>query len=420
MLRPLYWSALLPLMLAGLLITRKKPRLTRGWLMLLSIAFLMGAQPALWYGTLIFAFLAWALPRRGGRKGALGYAALSLGVLALLKLLRVDWPTGLSFVLLQGIAYGLDTTSGKAAPGTLTETVTYLTFFPKLSAGPLARFDAFRNELWQASLRWETIEAGLMLAIGGLGRKLLIADRLRPLALAVFTDHPHPLAGALSLGTCALYVYHDFMGATDMARGVALMAGIELPENFNRPFSALSLRDFWRRWHMSLSGFMRDYLYIPLGGSRRGKRRTVMNLFLVFAAMGLWHGFTWPFLIFGLWHGFFMALEHTGALKPAAWPRALSRLYTLAVVFFGFVIFMAPDAASLVRDFSPSLAAWQDVRMLFSPLSVAVLALGVALPCLPEVRCPAWLRRVSALILLVVCYAHLLAAGFAPLLYAQF
>ena len=419
MLRPLYWSALLPLMLAGLLLTRKRPRLTRWWLMLLSVAFLIWAQPALWWGTLLMALLAWAMPR-WGRRAALGYAALSLGVLVLFKLLHVDWPTGLSFVLLQGIAYGLDVTSGKAAPGTLTETVTYLTFFPKLSAGPLAKFDRFRDELEHAALGWETVERGLTMAIAGLGRKLLIADTLRPLALAAFTERPHPLAGALSLACCALYVYHDFMGATDMARGVALMAGVELPENFNRPFSALSLRDFWRRWHMSLSGFMREYVYIPLGGNRRGRGRTVVNLFVVFVAMGLWHGFTWPFLIFGLWHGFFMVMEHSGALKPAQWPKALGRLYTLAVVFVSFVIFMAPDAASLVRDFSVSFASWQSARVLISPLTVAALALGVALPCLPRPSCPAWLRRLAVLLLLVVCYAHLLAAGFAPLLYAQF
>ena len=419
MLRPLYWSALLPLMLAGLLLTRKKPRLTRWWLTLLSVAFLIGAAPGLWPLTMVMALLAWALPKLG-RKAALGYVALSLTTLTALKLLRVDWPTGLSFVLLQGIAYGLDVTSGRAAPGTLTETVTYLTFFPKLSAGPLARFGAFREELGQAAARGATVEQGLSLAIRGLGRKLLIADNLRPLALAAFTDHPHPLAGLLSLLTCALYVYHDFMGATDMARGVALMAGIRLPENFNRPFSALSLRDFWRRWHMSLSGFMRDYLYIPLGGSRRGRGRTTVNLLIVFVAMGLWHGFTWPFLLFGLWHGLLMALEHSDAVKPSAWPRALARLYTLAVVFVSFVIFMAPDATALVRDFSLSYASWQSVRALISPLSMGALALGIALPCLPELPCPAWLRRAALLLLLVICYAHLLAAGFAPLLYAQF
>ena len=419
MLRPLYWSALLPLMLAGLLLTRKKPLLTRWWLMLLSLAFLIGAQPGMWPLTLVMALLAWAMPRFG-RKAALGYAALSLTTLTALKLLRVDWPTGLSFVLLQGIAYGMDVTSGMAAPGSLSEAVTYLAFFPKLSAGPLARFGDFRKELNRASLRGETLEQGFTLAIAGLGRKLLIADNLRPLALAGFAEHPHPLAGLLSFVTCALYVYHDFMGATDMARGVALMAGIELPENFNRPFSALSLRDFWRRWHMSLSGFLREYLYIPLGGSRRGRRRTVANLLIVFLAMGLWHGFTWPFLLFGLWHGALMALEHTGVLKPEAWPKALARLYTLAVVFGGFVIFMAPGAASLGRGFSLSYAAWQSVRLLLSPLTAAALALGIALPCLPRLSCPVWLRRVGALVLLAVCYAHLLATGFAPLLYAQF
>ena len=419
MLKPLYWSALVPLMLAGLTLTRKKPRLTRWWLLLLSVAFLIGVQPVLWPLTLGMALLAWALPKLG-RKAALGYAALSLTTLVVLKLLRVDWPTGLSFVLLQGIAYGLDVTSGKAAPGALGEAVTYQLFFPKLSAGPMATFGSFREELNRAALHEETLEEGLTLAIMGLGRKLLIADNLRPLALAAFHEQPHPLAWLMSLVTCALYVYHDFMGATDMARGVALMAGIELPENFNRPFSATSLRDFWRRWHMSLSGFLRTYLYIPLGGSRKGKGRTVINLLIVFVAMGLWHGFTVPFLLFGLWHGLLMALEHTGVLKPANWPKMLGRLYTLGAVFVSFVIFMAPDAASLWRGFSLSYASWQSVRLLMSPLSMIALAVGIALPCLPEKTCPAWLRRVAVLALLVVCYAHLLAAGFSPLLYAQF
>ena len=419
MLRPLYWSVLVPLALAGLLPARRWPRFARWWLLLLSGEFLLLSQPTLWPLTLVMALLAWALPRLG-RKAALGYVALSLTTLVVLKLLRVDWPTGLSFVLLQGVAYGLDVTSGKAAPGRLSETMTYLLFFPKLSAGPLAKFGDFREELRSASLRGDTLERGLTLAIVGLGRKLLIADNLRPLALAAFADNPHPLAWLLSLATCALYVYHDFMGATDMARGVALMLGVSLPENFNRPFSALSLRDFWRRWHMSLSGFLREYLYIPLGGSRRGRGRTVVNLLVVFLAMGLWHGFTVPFLLFGLWHGVLMALEHSGVLKPALWPRWLARLYTLAVVFVSFVIFVAPDAASLLRGFSLTYAAWQDIRLLLSPLAIMTLALGIALPCLPRLSCPAWARRAALLLLLAACYAHLLATGFAPLLYAQF
>ena len=420
MLHPVYWSVLLPLTLAGLLLTRKKPRLARWWLMLLSLAFLIRVQPTLWPLTIVMALLAWAMPKLG-RRAALSYAALALTTLVTLKLLRVSWPTGLSFVLLQGISYGLDVTSGKALPGTLTETVTYLTFFPKLSAGPLARFQPFREDLSRVSLRAESLERGLSLAICGLGRKLLIADALRPLALAGFAGSPHPLAGVISFITCGLYVYHDFMGTTDMARGVALLAGIELPINFDRPFSATSLRDFWRRWHMSLSGFMRDYLYIPLGGSRRGRGRTVVNLLIVFLATGLWHGLTVPFLLFGLWHGVLMALEHSGVVRPSAWPRALSRLYTLLAVFVGFVIFMAPDAASLVPDFSLSYASWQSFRLLVSPLSVTALALGILLPRLPEgLSCPAWLRRIALLALLIVCYAHLLAAGFAPLLYAQF
>ena len=417
MLRPLYWALLVPLALLGTALTQKKPLLARLWLLAVSLLFLWWAQPALWPLTLLMALLAWALPR-WGRRGAAWYAALAVLLLAGLKIGRVPWPMGLSFVLLQGIAYGMDVTGGKTAPGTLTDTLTYLTFFPKLPAGPLARFDSFRES--RVRLGAENLERGMTLMIAGLGRKLLLADNLRPLAMAAFSGDAHPLAWALSLAGCGLYVYHDFAGATEMARGVALMLGIGLPENFDRPFSALSLRDFWRRWHMSLSGFLRDYLYIPLGGSRKGMPRTLLNLMAVFLVMGLWHGFTWPFLVFGLWHGALVALEHAGVIRPSRWPRILARVYTLAAVLMGFLVFMAPDMGRLFGGVSVSFAARQQVFALLSPLSLGALGLGAALPWLPRVSCPAWLRRLGLLLLLILCYAHLFAAGYAPLLYAQF
>ena len=171
---------------------------------------------------------------------------------------------------------------------------------------------------------------------------------------------------------------------------------------------------------MSLSGFLRDYLYIPLGGSRKGRPRTLLNLMIVFLAMGLWHGFTWPFLLFGLWHGLLTALEHAGVIRPSRWPGTLARLYTLAAVFAGFMLFMTPDIGCLLGGFSVSFASWQNVLALMSPVSVGALIFGAALPCLPRFSCPAWMRRMGLALLLAVCYAHLFAAGYTPLLYAQF
>lgn len=414
MLNPLYWSFLLPAALAGFWACRRWPRVQLWWLLLCSGTFLVWMQPLWWPLTLGLMLLAWLAPRF--RHGAAAFAALAVAVLAGMKLSGQAWPMGLSFVILQCIAYAADAARDASLRGSLPETLLYAGFFPKLSAGPVCRFGAFRQELRTAALSADNLEQGLLRLSTGLGKKLLLADSLHPIAMAVFNGEAHPLALALSLVCCPLYVYFDFSGCTDMALGAARLFGIALPENFNRPFRAASIRDFWRRWHMSLSGFLRDYVYIPLGGSRRGKNRTLLNVTIVFLLMGLWHGLTWGYLLFGLWHALFMVLEHAGLLRPAAWKRPLARLYTLAVVSLGFVIFMATGLPQL----SFTYAAWQMALLPLSPMAVlAVIAALILLLC--EGRAlPLPLRRLLALALLALCWAHMAAGGYMPMLYAQF
>ena len=289
MMHPLYLAFLVPLACAGAWALSRFPKGRQAWLMLLSVAFLLAVQPQWWWLTAALAVLAWVAPL-AGRKGATAYAVLAVGTLFAVKATGQAWPMGLSFVVIQGIAYAVDAAKKPDDRGDLPGTLTYLLFFPKLSAGPISRFAAFRQELHGARVTWDGLERGLIRMACGLGKKLLIADSLYPLAMAAFGEAAYPLAWAASLLCCPLYVYFDFAGCTDVALGVGQMLGIALPENFDRPFHARSVRDFWRRWHMSLSGFFRDYVYIPLGGSRCGKWRKLRNVAVVFLLMGVWHG----------------------------------------------------------------------------------------------------------------------------------
>lgn len=428
---PLFLSAFLPLCAAGLLLLGKT-RFKGAWLLLCSCAFFALAadfSSRTWVLIPALALGAYYLPRLF-RGGAAVYTALAVGVLFLLKLLGAAQPVGLSFVALQGICYAL--AAAKASGGRvggLTDALLYTLFFPKLAAGPLCRVEPFLEESRRAGVSWASLLEGLPLLIFGLSKKLIIADHLLPLAQGGFAQGAHPLSCLLALIACPLYVYYDFSGYTDMARGAALVLGIRLPENFNRPFSARSIRDFWRRWHITLSSFLRDTVYIPLGGSRAGALRTARNLLAVFLLMGLWHGVTGPYILFGLWHGALMLLERFALPKREAWPRAVQRGLTLLAVALGFVLFLAPSvgaAAGVIKGLASwnlSFPAWQAARAALSPLSLLALGAGLALLFLPRIgerRRLTWPYFILLTALLLLCYAAALAGGYSPFLYAQF
>jgi alginate O-acetyltransferase complex protein AlgI len=222
--------------------------------------------------------------------------------------------------------------------------------FPQLVAGPIVRYREVAAQLVDRRVTIDGFAAGVRRFAVGLGKKVLIAN-----AVAVPADEIFALPAAQLTAPVAwfgllcytLQIYFDFSGYSDMAIGLGRMLGFKLPENFDSPYIARSVREFWRRWHITLSRWFRDYLYIPLGGSRRGERKTYRNLLLVFLLCGLWHGASWSFVVWGLWHGFFLVVERlfstlspkTGSRWPA--PRWLPHLYTLGVVTLGWVVFRA-------------------------------------------------------------------------------
>jgi D-alanyl-lipoteichoic acid acyltransferase DltB (MBOAT superfamily) len=277
--------------------------------------------------------------------------------------LALALPVGVSFYTFQSVAYIVDVYQGKLpAEQNLGRFALFVAFWPQLVAGPIERGAQMLPQLRERhGFDYGRVASGLRLMAWGMFKKVVIADRLALLANPVF-DHPRRFEGLpllLAVAAFTVQIYADFSGYTDLARGAARVLGYRLVLNFRQPYLAISVGDFWRRWHMSLSGWFRDYVYIPLGGSRAGRARTQLNVFIVFLLSGLWHGASWTFVLWGALHGFYLVAESLTARARAALSqrlglpaqprlqRALSTALTLALVAFAWIFFRAnslPDA----------------------------------------------------------------------------
>jgi alginate O-acetyltransferase complex protein AlgI len=228
----------------------------------------------------------------------------------------------------------------------------YLLVFPQLIAGPIVRYRQIAGQLAERRTTLEDFSCGVRRFIVGLGKKMLIANTLAGPADRIFGMPAGELTAAhawLAVICYTLQIYFDFSGYSDMAIGLGRMFGFHFPENFNYPYIAQSVQDFWRRWHMSLSAWFRDYVYIPLGGNRTATSRMYFNLVLVFFLCGLWHGANWTFVIWGLFHGLFLVIERIGlAERLTRIPRPVRHAYLLGVVMTGWVFFRAETLGSAV------------------------------------------------------------------------
>ena len=355
-------------------------------------------------------------------------------------------PIGISFFTFKCISYVVDVyRDRKSCVGGFFAFLLYVSFFPQITAGPIARARDFLPQLEHRSSDPDLALKGMQRYIVGMAKKLLLSAAAAKIADAFFAADAALDARSAWLGAIAfmLQIYFDFSAYSDMAIGLGNLFGFETPENFDRPYLAVSLTDFWRRWHISLSSWFRDYLYIPLGGSRKGRARAIVNKLIVFALSGLWHGAAWTFLLWGLWHGILVSLETLRVIDPAKLrdargARVLGRCYTLLAVCFGFVLFRAdglPAAWRLLSAMfgaSPLTAASSAALLrVLNPVNVFLLLLGAAVVPLeslcppaaylaPAGRAPRILSCAVCLALLVLCVAALSAGGFAPFIYAQF
>ncbi|WP_370723085.1 MBOAT family O-acyltransferase [Fibrella aquatica] len=257
-------------------------------------------------------------------------------------------PIGISFYTFQGISYALDVYWGRINVNkNFIDYGTYTAMFPHQIAGPIVRYADIAPELSGRETSVDMRAAGVERFILGLAKKMLLANTFAEVADTLFNVPVNSISVAAAwLGVIAytLQIYFDFSGYSDMAIGLGRLIGFNFKENFNYPYTARSIQDFWRRWHISLSSWFRDYVYIPLGGSKGSKAKTYRNLLIVFFITGLWHGASWNFIIWGLFHGAFLLVERAGlANRLKQWPAVIGHVYTLLVVMIGWVLFRAND-----------------------------------------------------------------------------
>jgi alginate O-acetyltransferase complex protein AlgI len=286
-------------------------------------------------------------------------AMQALGLSYALTFSAIHLPIGISFFTFRALSYVIDVYNRKVACSkNWVNIYLYLSFFPLSIAGPIVRYSEMAARLVKRVVTLEMFSSGMRRFIIGLGKKCLIANTLSPVADRVFAISPHEIScevAWLGILCYTLQIYFDFSGYSDMAIGLGRMFGFEFLENFNYPYISQSIREFWRRWHISLSTWFRDYLYIPLGGNRVQPYRVYGNLIIVFFFCGLWHGAEWTFVIWGLWHGFFIVLERLGfqRLLEASW-KPVRHLYVLLIVIFGWVFFRS-GTLSEALDFFQAL-----------------------------------------------------------------
>ena len=404
----------------------------------------------------------------GRRKGVLALAvALNVGLLLYFKYAnffvaelngwlarfgagQASWaavvlPIGISFFTFQKVSYLVDVYRGTARVArNAADYLLYVTLFPQLIAGPIVRYHDVALQLIRREHTRERFFTGILRFCQGLGKKVLVANTMAEVADAAFGAAPGTLScGGAWLGAVAyaFQIYFDFSGYSDMAIGLGRMLGIEFLENFNRPYVSRTITEFWRRWHISLSNFMREYLYIPLGGNRKGVVRTYFNLWLVFLVSGFWHGAAWNFVAWGAFHGFFLCLDklfkNTRAMRAPAWAGIP---ITFVLVLFSWVLFRAETLAQAVAYMgrmvdvfgaAPAAAAFEFGRRHWTMLAAAfVLCFGPALKAHPfdfmrlepahATVGQAAVRFAAAMVLLVWSAAVLATSSFNPFIYFRF
>ena len=348
-------------------------------------------------------------------------------------------PIGISFYTFQVLSYVIDVYKNRTEPQrNLISLAAYISMFPQLVAGPIVRYETIREQLKERRVTADDFAAGLCRTAAGLGKKVLLANQLALTADAVFAGNQAVPGAALWIGAVcyALQIYFDFSGYSDMAIGMGRMFGFTFPENFNEPYLSDSITDFWRRWHISLSSWFREYVYIPLGGNRRGPARQVFNLLVTWLLTGLWHGASWNFALWGLYYGVLLILEKFvlgGGIRRI--PSILRHTGTLLIVLLSWVIFRVEDMGQLGAAFgemfsfrTSGTAEWflanADALRALPAAPVAMIA------CLPLRRMllkrfgeKSWLPelgRIWALVIWLLSLVMLLGESYNPFIYFRF
>ncbi len=358
---------------------------------------------------------------------------------------NIALPIGISFYTFQTMSYTIDVYRGQVkACKNFIDFATYVTLFPQLIAGPIVRYAVIEKELKSRTVTTSLFYEGVERFIIGLSKKMIIANNCAVLADAIFNLPPSESSMLIAwLGTIvySFQIYFDFSGYSDMAIGLGKMFGFNFPENFNYPYISKSIREFWRRWHITLSNWFKDYLYISLGGSREGKWRTYTNLIIVFFVTGLWHGANWTFIFWGLFHGLFIIIEWNFKDTDSKRPAFLSHLYFLFVLNISWVFFRNDTVTDafhyLMTMFNFSLetnTAFLNFYLTKEMLIVLFAALLLSTPIYKKIVSGVFnsnltsgtknmflpLKLIGLFILLFICFTYIATDSYNPFIYFRF
>lgn len=348
---------------------------------------------------------------------------------------QIALPIGISFFTFQAISYIVDVyRKDTEYSKSIVNVALYIAFFPQLIAGPIVKYRDINQQIEKRQANWVNVSNGFRRFIYGLAKKVLVSNVLGLCVDTIyandmsFIDYKVAWIGALAY---TFQIYYDFSGYSDMAIGLGKMFGFDILENFNYPYVSKSISEFWRRWHISLGSWFREYLYIPLGGNRKGEIRTYINLFIVFFLTGLWHGANLTFVFWGLYHGFFRIIERLGFDKWLKKHNVLATIYCFLVVNFGWVIFRSTSIINslhyLARMIWPfkynnstiEMYTFLNLKVVFIGI-VAILGAGI----IPKKIANKWrgsiLEAIYCVFLLILCLASIASNTYNPFIYFQF
>lgn len=352
---------------------------------------------------------------------------------------QIALPLGISFYTFQSMSYSIDVYRGNVrATNRFIDFACYVSLFPQLVAGPIVRYRDVAEDLTGRTISWEGFRSGVERFIIGLSKKVLLANTMATPVDTIFAQ-PSNLAMPIAWVGVVLYalqIYFDFSGYSDMAIGLGRMLGFRFPENFRHPYAARSFKDFWRRWHISLSTWFRDYVYIPLGGGRRSTLRTTFNLWIVFLLCGLWHGASWNFVVWGAMHGALLTLERSwfGQVLERL-PRILQHTYVFLFLGITWTMFRAPDWGCAMQylgamsNLSSPTRTDLQLAAILRPDVIVALGMGI-LASLPVVEMcrnrfsfvflTRWVPRGAIPVLFLMCLVRLAAGTYNPFIYFRF
>ena len=291
--------------------------------------------------------------------------------------LNIVMPIGISFYTFQALSYVVDVYRGDCnVQKDIYKLALYICLFPQLIAGPIVKYHDVAEQIDSREVNFEKVDLGVKRFIIGLSKKMLIANTMGAIADKIFIQNPDtfsPLIAWIGSIAYSFQLYFDFSGYSDMAIGLGLIFGFKFLENFNYPYISKSITEFWRRWHISLSTWFKEYVYIPLGGNRKGKLKTLRNLGIVFLLTGIWHGAAWNFVVWGIWHGFFIIIEKIINIKEfeqkhtQKWVRFLQHIYCIFAFLIGWVMFRSETMSY----------AWQYIKNMFGLVRVHDISYGM-------------------------------------------